>query len=91
MDVYAARVPVVCVRLSDQAVAALDAKSGGDRSGWLRGVVHRALGLEKGADGVEVIPPAPEQTVEVLRPGDTVTVVDGDLSIPTPRGLSNAR
>ncbi len=68
--------PVVCVRLSEEALARLDARARGDRSAWLRGVVHKALGLERGTDGVEAITPRPPVDFNPLVPGDTITVVE---------------
>lgn len=67
--------PVVCVRLSEQALEALDAeaaKGGQDRSSWLREVVQAHLGVEP--KDVESILPPPPQMVEPMYPGDELFV-----------------
>ena len=72
--------PVVCVRLSEEALEALEAQAarkGVDRSTWLRNTVQRALGAA-GAD-VEALVPRPPQAIDPLVPGDRLTVVDGPL------------
>lgn len=79
--VYADPVPVVCVRLSDEAVAALEAQAaakGMDRSSWLRNVLLARLGLPTGS--VEAITPPPAATVNPLVPGDRIQVVDPETS-----------
>lgn len=67
--------PVVCVRLSEQALVALDAEAtrgGQDRSSWLREVVQAHLGV--GSRDVESILPPPPQVVEPMYPGDELSV-----------------
>jgi hypothetical protein len=76
-SVYAGWVPVVCVRLSEEALTLLEARAarkGVDRSTWLRDAVRRALGAE-GAD-VEAMMPRPPASITPLVPGDTLTVLE---------------
>lgn len=79
-------VPVVCVRLSEAALLALEAKAhkkGLDRSAWLRGLVLRDLGLDKATTEVESMPPTPPGTTEHFVPGDSITVLASpDPSLP---------
>lgn len=73
--------PVVCVRLSEEALTLLEARAarkGVDRSTWLRDAVKRALGAD-GTD-VEAMVPRPPASIEPLVPGDSITVMN-------PRGM----
>lgn len=79
-SVYADPVPVVCVRLSEEALTVLEARAarkGVDRSTWLRDAVRRALGAE-GAD-VEALVPRPPASIEPLVNGDTITVLEPEM------------
>lgn len=70
--------PVVCVRLSDEALTALEAQAarrGVDRSTWLRDTVGKALGLPRGTTAVESLSPRSPASIEPLVPGDILTVV----------------
>lgn len=76
--------PVVCVRLSEEALAALEAqaaRSGQDRSAWLRDLVMARLRLPKGSRAVEALTPPPAATVDPLMPGDRIRVLDPDSPV----------
>ena len=71
--------PVVCVRVNEDTLERLEDRArrkGMDRSGWLRSLVLKDLGLDKATSDVEVLAPTPPQAVDVLVPGDTLTVVN---------------
>lgn len=74
--------PVVCVRLNDEALAALDnqaSSEGMDRSAWLRAVLLLHL---DGAGVVDDVSPPPAATLDVRVPGDTIDLLDPDNSLP---------
>lgn len=69
----------MCVRLSDEAVVALEAhaaRKGLDRSAWLREVVLARLELPRGSGEVEAMTPPPPQMVEPMVPGDRIRPLD---------------
>ena len=71
--------PVVCVRLSEEALTLLEARAarkGVDRSTWLRDAVKRALGAEGG--DVEAMMPRPPAAIDPLVPGDRIVVMNPD-------------
>ncbi len=77
LGVYAVDVPVVCVRMTDEALAALDdeaAKEGLGRSAWLRTMLMGLLELHP--TSVEDVTPPPGAILDVRVPGDTLNYLD---------------